>query len=91
MKTIKSGGPAFPVRTESGVQGRASGEQPQQFPGMTLRDYFAAQVMPPMIMDGAALDAIRSISKRTGIDPFAASAEAAYAYADAMLAAREAA
>lgn len=43
MADFKDGGPAFPVSTslEAGQYGHQDGPQTWQFPGMTLRDYFA--------------------------------------------------
>lgn len=46
------GGPAFPVSTSSrwhetsGPYGHQDGSSTWQFPGMTIRDYFAAKAMP---------------------------------------------
>lgn len=64
---IDDGGPAFPV-----PEGALSNVEP----GMSLRDYFAAAVVSPMLMQayGTTPDAL---------------AMRAYEIADAMLAARE--
>lgn len=88
MTKIKDGGPAFPHTGEGTVSRRAgmniSG--PVHYPGMTMRDYFAAHC-PPM-PDQWFKD---SAKKRN--DPLwhfgEASAAWAYFYADAMMAARE--
>lgn len=46
MSTIETGGPAFPVSTINETGGHQDGPNTWQFPGMTLRDYFAAKAMP---------------------------------------------
>ena len=69
---INDGGQAFPFRDADGEGGFMT------FPGMTLRDYFAAAAMQGML---ASPDGDRHIER------YAASA---YQIADAMLAAREA-
>ena len=63
MTMKPNGGPAFPVPND----------QYPQFNGMTLRDYFAGQVLPQICVHIYAADA----------------AKEAYEYADAMIAARE--
>lgn len=81
-----SGGPAFPFEYHN----QTSRHQPgffdtgdlapgasQQFAGMTLRDYFAAKAMQPIL----AAD-VKSVYNGKWV------AEEAYAIADAMLAAR---
>jgi hypothetical protein len=69
---IKDGGQAFPFLDADGEGGFMT------FPGMTLRDYFAAAAMQGMLADPeAGRVALKSL------------AEEAYLYADAMLAARE--
>ena len=68
---INEGGPAFPFREQDGEGGY------ERFPGMSLRDYFAA----------AALQGWCACSRTAGTEQDAA--ELAYRYADAMLAARE--
>lgn len=72
MSEINTGGPAFPVIAENGM-GHVSS-------GMTLRDYFAAQVMH------------LTMQAQTGHQPkctWGNAAEQAYKAADAMLKARE--
>lgn len=73
------GGPAFPV---PGLSGLPNGEFLYPIAGMTLRDYFAAQALDPLIAgrrcylnDGARIREWATIS---------------YMIADAMLVAREA-
>jgi hypothetical protein len=68
---INDGGPAFPFREHFGGSGY------ERFPGMTLRDYFAA----------AALQGWCACPTTAGTEQDAA--ELAYRYADAMIAARE--
>lgn len=72
--STNNGGAAFPV---------PSGTLVNQ--GMTLRDYFAAKVLPTMITDGAALEAIKMMAKKTGMDAFELTAKMCYEYADALL------
>jgi hypothetical protein len=67
----KDGGPAFPFREQDGEGGY------ERFPGMSLRDYFAA----------AAMQGWCACPTTAGTEQDAA--ELAYKYADAMLAARE--
>ncbi|MDU9039959.1 hypothetical protein NHG97_14780 [Pseudomonas corrugata] len=76
MDQQKGGGPAFPVTQDNDVRTNQSGGT-----GMTLRDYFAAKAMQALIEGALASDADFPIRENT--------AGYAYAYADAMLAARE--
>lgn len=69
------GGPAFPLPL-----GGANRAEPEQSGGMSLRDYFAAKAMQALIDKYEGED-----GSMHGI------AESAYAYADEMLKAREAA
>ena len=69
----KTGGPAFPVIGAPGA--------PEDYPGMWLRDYFAAKAPPPpkWWMDSYAKPA-------QCLDTFAqVVSQWAYAYADAMI------
>jgi hypothetical protein len=69
------GGPAFPVADTDGMQGEY---------GMKLRDFFAAHAMTALVGTISAADVLEA-----GIPTLAARAGAmAYAFADAMLAAR---
>lgn len=72
---IDEGGPAFPVSTSDPHIGHQDSRTTWQFPGMTLRDYFAAKAMQGMLA--------RPGSVNTKQD-----AEFAYMLADAMLKAR---
>lgn len=68
---IDEGGPAFPTPEVLNFNGDV---QTPAFEGMSLRDWFAGQVM---------LESIRTASN------LATAADAAYAYADAMIEARK--
>ncbi|PTT41492.1 hypothetical protein DBR23_05965 [Acidovorax sp. HMWF018] len=74
---INNGGPAFPVSTGNPDAPHQDGHTTAQFPGMTLRDYFAAKALQGLLSD-SKVQAPRS--------EFAAEA---YAMADEMLRARE--
>jgi hypothetical protein len=91
---IKDGGPAFPVtlrefftgeiETPGGMMKVNNMPQTKEYPGMSLRDYFAAKAMAafysnPNLQEGVIIDG-------ENYGPTAG----AYAVADAMLAAREA-
>lgn len=78
-RSSKDGGIAFPISPP---------EPGEWFPGMSLRDYFAAQVvirfLPGSLLGpGAKCDGVTRAMQLTG------AAQAAYAVADAMLAERE--
>lgn len=85
MSEHDTGGPAFPVSTESAVTGHQDGPRTWQFPGATLRDYFAAKALPSAVMGNwrdleyAPLDGLSLIGN---------AARLAYQLADAMLAER---
>lgn len=86
-----NGGPAFPVDAKVGANGEAleyqTGAFTSQFPGMTLRDYFAAKALPCAYMAwnegyfGMNEDVSEAAKEMAGC---------AYQLADAMLKAREA-
>lgn len=69
MTEYSDGGPAFPVIGAPGA--------PEDFPGMTLRDYFAAKAMQAIVRPGGDGTPAYCVAGR------------AYAFADAMLAARD--
>lgn len=72
--------PAFPVSTGNSYSGHQDGHTTWQFPGMTLRDYFAAKAMQGFVssyQDGDVTCPLADIA----ID--------AYDMADAMLQARQ--
>lgn len=75
MSTIKDGGSAYPV---PGLNGLPNGEFIHPWPGMTLRDYFAAKAMQALIES-------RSIEYENGFYAEGVVAYSAYAMADAML------
>lgn len=80
MREINDGGPAFP---EEGVErmpigGNLYRHERVSLPGMSLRDYFAVAALTGMKANPEA--------NADGFDDFA---RWAYAYADAMLAARK--
>lgn len=68
---MTDGGPAFPV---PGLHDH------EEFNGMTLRDYFAAKALQPIISQEGT---------NQGVSGDLVDAQRAYRYADAMLAARE--
>ena len=76
MSTTDTGGPAFPVSTSNETNGHQDGPNTWQFPGMTLRDYFAAKAMQGMMAG----------NWNTNYDDWA---RHAYRLADAMIKARE--
>lgn len=77
MSKINTGGPAFPVSTGNPDAPHQDGHTTAQFPGMTLRDYFAAKAMQGLLSTGD--EEVTTIGM----------AQASYALADAMLKARE--
>lgn len=74
MSRINTGGPAFPYEYFDKQLNQA-----RVMAGMTLRDYFAAKAMQGLLLDDNG-----DFSDRNWM------AEKAYAFADAMLKAREA-
>ena len=78
MTTQDNGRPAFPVSTGNPDAPHQDGHTTAQFPGMTLRDYFAAKAMQGLLSDP---------NIKASANEFAAQA---YTLADAMLKARSA-
>lgn len=79
------GGPAFP-------QNDAHVNRINNLDGMSLRDYFAGQVLPVVArlpLDPQTADCITAEAKSHGVTLEILVANLAYDYADAMLAARE--
>lgn len=76
----RDGGPAFPTCAEGGTN---NGCQPVLEWGMSLRDYFAAQALAPLITSG--MDTKNSDWPVT----VAEIAQKAYQFADEMLQARK--
>jgi len=76
---INDGGPAFP----SEEQIRCNGEvcDTRKFPGMTLRDYFAAAALQGIVSDPSLF-----VKSKRDVELVSRSA---YEFADAMLKARE--
>ncbi len=70
---MKNGGVAFPTSVSADDSGGLNYGEP----GMTLRDYFASKAMQPIFQEDE------------NDQTFEEMAERAYAYADAMLAARK--
>ena len=80
MNDKNTGGPAFPVADPFAVKCPPTDSEALRLQqGMALRDYFAAKAMQGVIAGWG-----------TGLPPSDTTASAAYAYADAMLKAREA-
>ena len=86
---IKDGGPAFPVSTSNRDIGHQDGPNTWQFPGMTLRDYFAAHAPIDVADANEAFYRAHGRNARTSemLDTLAGLRSM---YADAMLKAREA-
>ncbi|WP_455296425.1 hypothetical protein [Brucella pituitosa] len=91
MAEIKTGGAAFPCEggSESGLYAD---------PGMTLRDYFAANALPQSVLDYDRVEQHPNDNHKKSLLPYATKgagsresiiARQAYRYADAMIAARE--
>ena len=68
MTQQTKGGPAFPFIDSA---------SPREYPGMSLRDYFAAKAMTSELVGGVHIDDFDSVARR------------AYAMADEMLKERE--
>lgn len=89
MSTKKDGGPAFPF-VEFQFPGGAS--HASFSPGMSLRDWFAGQAIASGLVKDSYPDWQLNAwfgKYATGIEREKIAAKAAYAYADAMLKARE--
>lgn len=77
---IDDGGPAFP-QSIAEIHGRATNSGEFGWPGLSIRDYFAAQAL-------AGICACGDDQVETDTDQVDFVAQRAYHYADAMLAAR---
>jgi hypothetical protein len=75
--------PAFPVST-SGVEGHQDGPNTWQFPGLSIRDYFAAKAMQAWLN----VDLTRPGDNYL-VDVYDFAAKQAFLIADAMLKERE--
>lgn len=88
--TRDDGGQAFPIPVAIGQ----AGDEIQAYPGMTLRDYFAAKAMHAHVatdlIPGEACDALLDAAEAAGRDPLLQLAFCSYEIADAMLLARAA-
>jgi hypothetical protein len=84
MSARDGGGPAFPVSELRGAEPGTTDEMRAMARGMSLRDYFAAKAMQPMVGCGYAAGAFAHA------DTADSCAAAAYEIADAMLKARSA-
>lgn len=82
MRKIDDGGPAFPVLPPIGPDGLGAAGYPYSDPGMSLRDYFAAQALPAAMR--IALE-----FKSPEASPMPSAARTAYEAADALLRARQ--
>ena len=80
-ENIETGGPAFPAPD----LGAKDFGQPWAYPGMTLRDYFAAKAMPACYAEYCAHANTQGYDEDWKMDV----ALDSYAMADAMLKARE--
>jgi hypothetical protein len=84
-----NGGPAFPGETV--VRTGVHGTKRVNNSGMSLRDYFAGQALGALIRKAPFFDRDGEFGKPIDMLQFKADMSAsAYAYADAMLSAREA-
>lgn len=90
--SIKDGGPAFPVADYDHMvfEPATVDETKRDLSGMTLRDYFAAKALPIAADQFKRLADVHYPEEGLFLHPdgFEATARAAYALADAMLAAR---
>jgi hypothetical protein len=87
---INDGGPAFPCEEQIRYKGEVC--DTQTFPGMSLRDWFAGQVMVGLMSKLPLVDQTGALGMKVE-DKIAYNqdvAESCYAIADAMLKAREA-
>lgn len=78
MSERYNGGPAFPAEVGPGCSEVPTGPATWRMPGMTLREWFAGQVLLGLVSDG----------EWQPDDYFATTAETAFKLADAMLAER---
>lgn len=100
MSKSNCGGPAFPGLNAEFTGISSEGQERfeiQPSGGMSLRDYFAAKAMQAEIITSTSdatpesADAVIEAAERAGRTPIQQIAFNAYEWADAMLAAREAA
>ncbi len=84
MPTPNDGGPAFPTDSEHQPAGHVLHTE-----GMSLRDYFAGQIVVAAIATPVLYEEIIRAASKTGVTSEALIARLAYGRADAMLAERE--
>lgn len=82
---MNDGGPAFPVDYERKLSVTEQTIESQHYPGMSLRDYFAAKAMQGVISNLTSLNKDGDVVTRQGNMSIV---EFAYFCADAMLAHR---
>ena len=89
MSMKKNGGPAFPRPfSDNGGDTHERWESAQE--GMSLRDYFAGQIIGGMMADGSSFATVMKLTKATTEQSHAlTAAKVAYSIADAMLSARD--
>lgn len=80
----KTGGPAFPVLDYSSTDQERGTIDHITVGGMTLRDYFAAKVLPTFIAEMSGMQCDDRFARASALST------EAYEYADAMIAARSA-
>jgi hypothetical protein len=83
--------PAFPCETDGNPNGFQSGVGLWTYPGMSLRDWFAGQLISPIYerIKGTTIYSIGNPKERIVVANAQAAAREAYQVADAMLAERE--
>lgn len=90
-KIFEDGGPAAPCSNEQFTHGNPSvGEA---WSGMSLRDWFAGQALTGMVSgahgDETSMAGLLTAAEEAGVSTHSLVAQAAYNYADAMIAARK--
>ena len=86
------GGPAFPGERKDQIGNDHDGKPVYsiaQYPGMSLRDWFAGQAMLGFLSNPESTKSTLAVAEEEDWEPAAVSAAIAYAQADAMLAERE--
>lgn len=83
--SVNDGGPAFPAHIAE-INGLATNSGEFALPGMSLRDYFAGQVLGAIVTNGPLVTALRA---KYGAHVTPHIADTAYEFADAMIEARE--
>lgn len=92
MAHTTDGGPAFPCEMETHVEypgiTAMTGTRSDRYPGMSLRDYFAAKAMAALLGNNGFMGRFSTIATRDGIALKDCLALECYLIADAMLRAR---